>query len=75
MSGDSRLCEKCGTEIKEGDAFCSKCGTKLDSPAEVIPPEAKSKKSFSKTQMNVIIGLLFIGAVGFCLYAFFKWCF
>jgi uncharacterized membrane protein YvbJ len=72
MSEDPLLCKKYGTEIKEGDAFCSKCGTKLESPSEVIPPEAKLKKSFfSKTQMSVIIGLLFLGTVSVCLYAFF----
>ena len=38
------FCPKCGSELRDGDAFCGKCGAKIggDAPASAAAPEAPS---------------------------------
>lgn len=45
-------CQKCGTELSEGDNFCTKCGA--PAPTEPAPPQpAKPIMPFNEFQTNI----------------------
>ena len=48
------FCEKCGSEIKNGDSFCTNCGN------QCLNSEKSSKNSSSKKKANLLLVLVHI---------------
>ena len=55
-------CEKCGTEIEEGQAFCQKCGAPVSPAAEPVKEEKKPLPIEDKILMIFIA--FFLGGLG-----------
>ncbi len=51
----AKFCQKCGTELKDSDAFCSNCGNNSDSNSKVNT-NTNSKSKIAAGLLGILLG-------------------